>query len=187
MAFLSDYHSGLPKFPRFLSLSVVPYWDLYNYLSNCSTLSLSKVDSVHDEARIWIQGVWLQSLFNFFWRTVLWHIWWHAVNYTHLKVTLLPTPPTALLPSLQATTHHIFFCICFQDVCGFFFFFNLWFLALYSVYRHGFLSIYFVWGCVNLLEFCGFISLTKFWRFWYYSDFFLPQALATLLGFQLHV
>lgn len=36
-------YSGLPKFPRILSLSMVPYWDLYNYLCNYLTPSLSKV------------------------------------------------------------------------------------------------------------------------------------------------
>ena len=33
--------SGLPEFPRFPSLSVVPYWDFNNYLCNYPILSLS--------------------------------------------------------------------------------------------------------------------------------------------------
>ena len=33
---------GLPNFPRFSSLSVVPYWDFYSYLCNYPTPSLSK-------------------------------------------------------------------------------------------------------------------------------------------------
>ena len=34
-------HSVLPKFPRFPSLSIIPYGDFYNYLCNYPTLSLS--------------------------------------------------------------------------------------------------------------------------------------------------
>ena len=39
-------YSGIPKFPRFPSLSVVPYWDFYNYLCNYPTLSLYQRDSL---------------------------------------------------------------------------------------------------------------------------------------------
>ena len=35
-------YSDLPNFPRFPSLSVVPYWDPYNYLCNYPTPSLSR-------------------------------------------------------------------------------------------------------------------------------------------------
>ena len=31
-------YSDPPNFPRFLSLSMVPYWDTYNYLCNYPTL-----------------------------------------------------------------------------------------------------------------------------------------------------
>ena len=43
MAFLEQLttYSGLPKFPRFPSLAVVPYWDSYNYLCKAPTPSLS--------------------------------------------------------------------------------------------------------------------------------------------------
>ena len=34
-------YSGLPNFPRFPSLSMVLYWNFYNYVCNYPTLSLS--------------------------------------------------------------------------------------------------------------------------------------------------
>lgn len=36
-------YGDLPKFPRFPSLSMVPYWDFCNYLGNYSTPFLSKL------------------------------------------------------------------------------------------------------------------------------------------------
>ena len=38
---LSLTYSGLPKFPRFSSLPIDPYWDFYNYLYNYIILFLS--------------------------------------------------------------------------------------------------------------------------------------------------